>query len=264
MYKQDDYRDKILRTAALKYHAHNAFSDNVKNTGVQRYKSNSTYRSNCKQKSTQMYKMNEKYRKAMKKRSIDKYRLNRSQREKVRKSSIFKYNTKNQFRKELLDVQKMKYKTDEKFRLKSIVSSKQHYHSHPSVKRKKKESSTQRRMTKRIKLENEEEVVNKFRRNTARGPDFACCCCHRLLFENQVQSCDRRTYDKNEKTCCVADTCITDKYLHQCSTCSEICTKTSLWICYTCHKKYSMAIFLLKQQQTTCTLYRFPKNYNYV
>lgn len=43
-----------------------------------------------------------------------------------------------------------------------------------------------------MKLEHEEEVVSMFKRNTVRGPDFACCCCHRLLFENQVQRCEKK------------------------------------------------------------------------
>lgn len=33
----------------------------------------------------------------------------------------------------------------------------------------------QSRLSKKIKLENEDEVVDLFKRNTVRGPDYVCC-----------------------------------------------------------------------------------------
>lgn len=89
-----------------------------------------------------------------------------------------------------------------------------------------------------MKLEHEEEVVSMFKRNTVRGPDFACCCCHRLLFENQVQRCEKNMYANSIKAADVAELCIKNTFLHQCNVqCSESCSKSTLWICYTCHRK---------------------------
>lgn len=70
------------------------------------------------------------------------------------------------------------------------------------------------------------------------GNDYSCCCCDRLLFQNQVQRCERKTYAKNEQAANVADMCIQDKYSHQCTnSCPENCIKSKIWICYTCHRK---------------------------
>lgn len=61
------------------------------------------------------------------------------------------------------------------------------------------EKSQRNRLNKKMKLEDVEEVIHLFKRNTARGPDFACCSCHRLMFQNQVQMCNRDVYTKTEK-----------------------------------------------------------------
>lgn len=77
-----------------------------------------------------------------------------------------------------------------------------------------------------------------FREKTKQGIDYTCCCCERLLFQNQVQRCEKQTYDKNDLTANVADVCIQEKYCHQCTeSCTQNCIKSKLWICYTCHRK---------------------------
>lgn len=119
----------------------------------------------------------------MKQRSIDKYRVDEIHKENVRKASVQKYSKDDKFRENLLRTSSLKYKTDESFRSKVQENSKHYYHSSPSVKRMRKENVQQRRLNKKIKLEDVEEVLNLFKRNTARGPDFACCSCHRLLFK---------------------------------------------------------------------------------
>lgn len=191
-----------------------------------------------KTRSISKYEMNENHREAVKRKSIDKYRLDKTHKEKVKRASVLKYNTDEEFRKTLLKTSAMKYKTDEVFRMKSKEKSKQNYFFNPSVKRTKNGNSKQAMLNKKIKLEHEEEVVSLFKRNTARGPDFACCCCHRLLFENQVQRCDKNMYAKSDNAANVAEVCINDAFLHKCTDqCSETCSKSTLWICYTCHRK---------------------------
>lgn len=158
--------------------------------------------------------------------------------QKVKKARLTKYQQNEQFRETIRDARCVRYKNDEVFRTKLKESSKQKYHSNYGVKRTKMENTKKRRSLKKIKLENKEEVINLFRRNTAQGPDYVCCCCHRLLFVNQVQPCDRNTYANSEKTASVANVCIKDTFLHQCTAfCSENCSRSNLWICFTCHRK---------------------------
>lgn len=205
---------------------------------MQKYKTDEAHKHNVKKISVQKYKNEDIHRQKMRTRSMEKYKTNEHHRDNVKKASRMKYHTNEKFRKKFLSDCSVKYKTDADFRSKLKNNSKQSYHSNPDCKRKKKQNTTQARLMKKIKLENEEEVVNLFKRNTVRGPDFACCCCHRLLFENQVLLCDRSTYTRSENIASVAEGCIKDTFLHQCtSTCSENCTESSLWICFTCHRK---------------------------
>lgn len=165
-----------------------------------------------KTRSSKKYRLNEKHRKNVKQRSIDKYRVDEIHKENVRKASVQKYSKDDKFRENLLRTSSLKYKTDESFRSKVQENSKHYYHSSPSVKRMRKENVQQRRLNKKIKLEDVEEVLNLFKRNTARGPYFACCSCHRLLFQNQVQTCNREVYAKSEKSAEVASTCIKETF----------------------------------------------------
>lgn len=156
----------------------------------------------------------------------------------MKNTSKLKYHTNDTFKEKLLNDCSIKYNTDEVFRSKLKDYGKKQYHSKTCVQKRKKENSRQNRQNKKIKLENQEEVVNMFKKSIVRGPDFACCCCHRLLFENQVQKCDANTYSKTKISADVAAVCIQDVFLHDCtSSCSENCTKYSKWICYTCHCK---------------------------
>lgn len=237
VYNEHANKESLLRQAKEKYQNDTAHRENIKRKEVKKYKTDSAHRSKCKVKSVQKYKSNEKHREAVKKRSIDKNALDVTHKEKVKKAGLLKYHTNEILREKLLCARSAQYKNDELFRSKLKDSSKQSYHTNSNVKRKKKENMKQRRLCKKIKLENEE-VVNLFKRIAIRGPDYVCCCCHRLLFENQVQGCDRNTYARNEKSANVANVCIKDTFLHHCTArCVENCTKSSLWICFTCHRK---------------------------
>lgn len=57
-------------------------------------------------------------------------------------------------------------------------------------------------------------------------------------FKIKYKTCNREVYAKSEKSAEVASTCIKETFLHQCETsCSKDCSKSSLWICFTCHRK---------------------------
>lgn len=255
-YKDNAHKEKVLKKASVKYKTDTEHREKIKKKKIIRYntdtvhraarnrkstskyKTDDVHRQEMKTRSSKKYRLNEKHRKNVKQRSIDKYRVDEIHKENVRKASVQKYSKDDKFRENLLRTSSLKYKTDESFRSKVQENSKHYYHSSPSVKRMRKENVQQRRLNKKIKLEDVEEVLNLFKRNTARGPDFACCSCHRLLFQNQVQTCNREVYAKSEKSAEVASTCIKETFLHQCETsCSKDCSKSSLWICFTCHRK---------------------------
>ncbi|CAG2192522.1 unnamed protein product [Mytilus edulis] len=85
-------------------------------------------------------------------------------------------------------------------------------------------------------------VIENFRESVSKGPEFVCACCFRLCFENQVVQCKRELY-KPGSAKAIADTCISEKYLHICTDeCRDEClfkqtNRVTLWICYTCHRK---------------------------
>lgn len=230
-------KTKTKMRSTEKYRNDGVHRQSMKERSTQKYRNDDNYRQRKKTRSVSKYKLNEKHREAVKKRSINKYCFDETHKEKVKRASVLKYNTDEKFRKTLLKTKEKRYKTDEDFRRKLKENSKQNY-SNPSVKRRKKENSKQTKLNKKMKLEHEEEVVSMFKRNTVRGPDFACCCCHRLLFENQVQRCEKNRYANSITAADVAELCIKNTFLHQCTVqCSESCSKSTLWICYTCHRK---------------------------
>lgn len=87
-------------------------------------------------------------------------------------------------------------------------------------------------------MKEEEEVVTQFKEIAKEGPEYVCACCQRILFRKQVQACEKQMYGKNDASKNISEICIQDKYLHICSeSCPKMCTKLSLWICFTCHRK---------------------------
>lgn len=84
-------------------------------------------------------------------------------------------------------------------------------------------------MPNKLNQQNEEGVVKAFKEKAMQGIDYSCCCCDRLMFQNQVQRCDRHSYAKNDQARNVAELCIQDKHCHTCiETCPENCIKSKL------------------------------------
>lgn len=71
----------------------------------------------------------------------------------------------------------------------------------------KKEKVQNHRIAKQTKLGTNEDFVRAFKEKAKLGIDYSCCCCDRLLFQNQVQRCERNLYAKNEKAKDVAAIC---------------------------------------------------------
>ena len=80
--------------------------------------------------------------------------------------------------------------------------------------------------------------MRAFKEKASEDPDYSCCCCDRLLFENQVNKCEQEMYSRNIQASNVAEMCFQEKYSHSCSnSCPKNCSRSNLWICYTCHRK---------------------------
>ncbi|XP_062569279.1 uncharacterized protein LOC134231343 [Saccostrea cucullata] len=178
----------------------------------------------------------------------------------VNTSSTERYRENENFREAKLQTAAKKYKSDESFRSKIKDASRHQYDSNAETKMKKKEMVKSRRNAETARLENQEEVVKVFKENVVQGIDYSCCCCDRLLFRNQVQRCERKAYAKTEQAASVADLCIQDKYCHECiESCPKDCIKSTLWICYTCHRKILSGNFPAEAAANKMALEDIPK-----
>ena len=102
----------------------------------------------------------------------------------------------------------------------------------------KKHDTRKSRRSKKSKLENEFNVNILFKKKSKEFPDYVCCCCHRLLFVNQVHKCDIELYESKCNAKNIAEICIQEDCVHLCSeSCPSDCTRSSLLICRTCHRK---------------------------
>ncbi|CAG2231660.1 unnamed protein product [Mytilus edulis] len=174
----------------------------VKQASVQKYKEDEKHKELVKQASVQKYKEDEKHKKLVKQASVQKYKEDEKHKEHVKQASI------------------QKYADDDSHRCKV-----------------KQQTETRRE---NLKQENKQitEVIRKFKDAVEKGPECVCSCCLRLFFEKQVLICKKGSYDNS-----IYDLCTTEKYKHTCTDdCNTHCAfegtcRTSLWICYTCHRK---------------------------
>ncbi|XP_061177698.1 uncharacterized protein LOC133186474 [Saccostrea echinata] len=232
------HRENVMRRSIEKYKIDQVHRQNVKQRSSKKYKMDGEHRENVKQRSKEKYQMDEEHRENAKQRSTEKYKMDEEHRENVKQRSIKKYKKDEVHRENVKKRSTEKYKTDEAHNRMVKASSKLKYHFSSDAKKEKKEYVRNQRQALKVKLEDEDEVVELFKENARKGPEFTCCCCHRLLFENQVQGCAPEMYEKSQQAREVAQTCIQNNYVHQCiESCSLNCPKVSLCICFTCHRK---------------------------
>ena len=212
-YKTDpEYKRKCIARATNRYRNDEHYHE--------RYKRNRTYRETIKENRKQKYITSKAYKESVKQRARQKYETDESYKEDVKQRS------------------RQKYELDQQLREKVKKANNVRYHSSTRTKMQIKESVQKCRQALHEMLKNVDEVVNSFKDSIKDGPEYTCCCCHRLLFQNQVQCCAKEMYDKSIKIAHVANLCIDKKYVHNCtSACSKKCPKSSTWICFTCHRK---------------------------
>ena len=187
--------------------------EKMKETTRERYK-NPELREKMKERKRERYK-NPELREKMKEREREMYQ-NPELREKKKEKRRDLYKDP-EFRQNFKEMMQMKYQND------------------VTYKHKVKEKNVKRSQNKQVKMGKFEYVLKNFREIIAHGPEYVCCVCLKLLFENQVKKCIKVQY-KNKS-------CINEKYLHICcDDCKTECQLAkspmhSLWICFTCHRK---------------------------
>lgn len=252
--------DKMSKKRSIdKYKNDEEHKEKIKKGSIERYATDEQHRNDTKRKSIQKYELNSEHRENVKARSKLKYKLDEMHRMQVSSSSTKRYRENENYRKTKLDTAAKKYENDDLFRTKRKTSSKEQYKSRATTKAHVKERVKNRRI---LQLKNREEVVRLFKEKAMQGINYSCCCCDRLLFQNQVKKCERNNYAGNEQTANVANLSIQEKYSHKCTeTCAQNCIKSNLWICFTCHRKILSGNVLAEPQQTKCPLKKFQKNF---
>ena len=248
------FRDKLIMHIKQKYKTNKQFREKLIIQSKQKYMTNKQFRerlkSEMRQKNNRNYKTNKQFREwvkaKIKQKNKQKYMTNELFRENVKMKNKQKYNTNEKYREKVKQCTKeysmLKYRTDCNKKQTIITKSKENYKKKiggsPEMKKiyaKGKLCSRQRQKAQNVGIVN----VNSFIRKASEGPVYACACCHRLCFSNQVQKCHEALYRKKGIVIAQnAKKCISKKYLHECTKkCSNSCVRSNLWICKTCHKK---------------------------
>ncbi|XP_063400159.1 uncharacterized protein LOC134684781 [Mytilus trossulus] len=238
-YKEDEKHKKLVKQASVqKYKEDEKHKELVKQASVQKYKEDEKHKKLVKQASVQKYKEDEKHKEHVKLASLKKYKEDEKHKEHVKLASVHKYKEDEMHKEHVKQTSIKKYKEDEKHKEHVKQASIQKYADDDSHRCKVKQQTETRREN--LKQENKQitEVIRKFKDAVKKGPECVCSCCLRLFFEKQVLICKKGSYDSS-----IYDSCTTEKYKHICTDdCNTQCAfegtcRTSLWICYTCHRK---------------------------
>nr|XP_022296821.1 uncharacterized protein LOC111106437 [Crassostrea virginica] len=171
--------------ATKRYKENEQYREHLKQNSVVKYKTNESHKEDVKQRSKHKYETNEPHKEDVKRRSKHKYETNESHKEDVKQRSKHKYETNEPHKEDVKQRSKRKYKTDQQHKQRVKVASKAKYHSSVESKEEMKKYVQEKRKTRQHRLQNEEEVVKSFKESVKQGPEYTCCCCHRILFENQ-------------------------------------------------------------------------------
>ncbi|XP_062593070.1 uncharacterized protein LOC134254555, partial [Saccostrea cucullata] len=238
-YKTDECHNQYMKKRSIeKYSSNEVHRESVKERSTEKYKNDELHRMDVRQRSTEKYKNDEVHQMDVRQRSKEKYKNDEVHRMDVKQRSTEKYKNDELHRMDVRQRSTEKYKNDEEHKQKVKTANKMKYHFSADDKKKKKEAVFNQRQKLRVKLEDEEEVLTFFRESVRNGPEYTCCCCHRLLFEHQVQGCTLEMYKERHQAHELAKACIQEKYCHECTlSCPKHCPQSSLWICFTCHRK---------------------------
>ncbi|XP_074526296.1 uncharacterized protein LOC141790369 [Halichoeres trimaculatus] len=248
-----------------KYQDNVIFREQKKSKSVEKYSEDASHREKVKGMSVGKYKENPEHREKVKGMSVGKYKENPEHREKVKSKGRAQYQGSEEHREKVIDRIMAKYRDSEEHREKVIDRILAKYRDSEELREKVKARSRKfskrqygslehrRRVIGRVRSSRKHRVeqskdfgfvMNQFLEQVKDGPDFVCCVCHRLLFRNQVVSCDRDAYSRTSRTAELAEECISECFLHQCREecvvpCQLAVSRSELWICHSCQGKIS-------------------------
>ncbi|XP_076872151.1 uncharacterized protein LOC143522232 [Brachyhypopomus gauderio] len=240
----DKYKHHKLMQSQEKYSQNEEHRKHKKQLSTQKYKTDQKHRENVKSLSVEKYKTDQEHRDNVKSFSVEKYKTDQEHRDNVKRLSVEKYKTDQEHRDNVKRLSVHKYSTDEKHKEHVKQRSVDRYKTDVHHVNRLKLQNTEKRNTRKDNRKDMSYVLEQFRDKIAMGPVHVCAVCHRALFKHQVINCRKQEYLKKAATVALlADTCITDNYLHKCNvSCSAYCPDKAgpagcLWICYTCHRK---------------------------
>ncbi|VDI44625.1 Hypothetical predicted protein [Mytilus galloprovincialis] len=213
--ENEGIRSKKICSGIKKYEENETYRENLIQAGIQKYKEDETYRENLIQAGIQKYEEDEDYRNILIQAGIEKYKDDNEYREKLKQASIHKYKANEKHKEHVIQESIHKYKTDEKH--------KEHV---------KQESIHKYKTDENHKEHVKQESIYKYKTDEKHKEHVKQESIHK------VQICKKENYDNS-----IFDLVTTDKYQHKCTDdCKTNCAfegtcRTSLWICYTCHRK---------------------------
>lgn len=230
------FKEEKIEAGKRKYMLNSCHRESMKRKSICKYKSNSTHRKSVKDASISKYKINKEHRQHVKELSMQKYKSDPVHKSAVKENSRNRYKNDAKYQMQKKRYEANRYKTNEYFRNdKKTKSAKRYrdddlrddmletkrakYASDEQIRIKKREQSRNNRRAAYSKLLDETMVVRLFQEKSKHSPEYICCCCHRLLFFNQIQTCDINMYEsRNNNSKEVAEICIQKDCVHCCST----------------------------------------------
>ncbi|XP_074538707.1 uncharacterized protein LOC141800196 [Halichoeres trimaculatus] len=230
-----------------KYQDNVIFREQKKSKSVGKYSEDVSHREKVKGMSVGKYKENPEHREKVKSKGRAQYQGSEEHREKVIDRIMAKYRDSEEHREKVIDRILVKYRDSEELREKVKARSRKFSKRQYGSLEHRRRVIGRVRSSRKHRVEQSKDfgfVMNQFLEQVKDGPDFVCCVCHRLLFRNQVVSCDRDAYSRTSRTAELAEACISECFLHQCSEecvvpCQLAVSRSELWICHSCQGKIS-------------------------
>ncbi|XP_063426085.1 uncharacterized protein LOC134709887 [Mytilus trossulus] len=227
----DTFRARKTNTLKRKYWENEGIRSKKLCLGIKKYKENETYRLNLIQAGIQKYQDDEEYRDALIESGIYKYQEDKGYKDALIQSGINKYKEDQVYRDALIQSGIQKYQEDPEYRETLKQASIEKYKSDD----KHKEHVKQTSIHKYKADENHKEHVKKASIQKYKEDES---------HKEHVKQASIQKYKKDESHKeHVKQAITTDKYQHKCTDdCKTNCAfegtcRTSLWICYTCHRK---------------------------
>ncbi|XP_030849716.1 glutamic acid-rich protein-like [Strongylocentrotus purpuratus] len=243
LYRNDKHfkekqRDTMKKRIKELYHNNEHFRRMHKDKIRSKYLNNQHFRRMHQDKIRSKYLNNQHFRRMHKDKIKSKYLNNehfrRMHKDKIRSKYLNDQHFKEKQQDTMKILSKIRYKGKE-FKEKKLMSLKMKYKKIEKYRQNVIKQNRKRFALRTVKLSEFDIVLEEFRKIISHGPEYVCCVCLKLLFENQVLKCKKNNYK--------IQTCISEDYLHVCNLeCRSKCligqsARSSLWICFTCHRK---------------------------